>query len=107
MESDSTYHSPAKQDKAIVTQSQLQEMRRLREQQQQHDQLREELIALPEDGAEIEPGPLAAYIDHQSQQRISGAKLSEIVGANLVEEWKHKVAPTIFTVLKIEDNVQT
>lgn len=90
-------------DKAVVKQSQLAELCRLREQERRCDQLRRELVELLESGAEIEQGPLTAFVEIQSQRRITSTKLAALVGAEQVELWKLEIEPTVSRMLRIKE----
>ena len=96
--------SPTGTTKHVITQAMLAETRHLREQQKRYEVARQEIVALLEFGAVIEPGPLTARIEKHSQQRLSESKLSALLGADVVKRWKVQVEPTISNALKVVAN---
>lgn len=88
--------------KATITQAQLAEMMEMRDLARRADALRREIVALLDAGAEIEPGPLTAWVHRQDQQRLTAEKLAELVGADQVATWKRQVPATVTKVLRIE-----
>jgi hypothetical protein len=86
---------------AVISQAELAELLRLREQNRRHNELRNKLTNLLERGADIEPGPLTAHIDRKSQTRFSKSELIRLLGETKVTQLQRRLTPTTNRYLKI------
>jgi hypothetical protein len=83
-------------DRPRITQAMLAEHERLRLLGERRRQLRDQLVALLEQGAEIEPGPLWAELREREAKNFSLAKLAAIGGQQWAEDLKRQIEPTVF-----------
>jgi predicted metal-dependent hydrolase len=80
----------------MITQDMLFELLRLRAKNKRLDELRTEIHALLEDGAEIERGSLDLAVRISNQKRLTERFLINQLGKEAVEELKELVEPTVF-----------
>jgi hypothetical protein len=76
-----------------ITQAMLVEYEELKRQEQRKQQLRDELVSLLEQGAEIEPGPLCAELRECERHSFSFAKLCALGGQQWAEDLRNRIEP--------------
>jgi hypothetical protein len=72
----------------------LAELQELKRQQARKEELRDEIMFMLEEGAEIEVGPLQVEIRELEQRTISYAALSQVVGEAEAAAIKSRIEPT-------------
>ena len=87
----------------MITQDMLLDVLRFRARKARFDNLRAEILALVEDGAEIEPGNLDLDVRRSIQTRIRKEFLIEQLGMEMVEELEDLVEPTVYRRLIVVD----
>ena len=78
-----------------VTQRELAEYLELCERANRHRVLRDELLALLEAGAWVEPGPLAVRVECVPHRVLSARALAGVLGEGRVRELQEAVEPTL------------
>jgi hypothetical protein len=78
----------------MITQTMLREFKALAAHAKQLRVLRARLIELLEAGTPIQPGPLTVAITRHPARRLTKAKLSALIGADLVEAYLAHVEPS-------------
>lgn len=78
----------------LITQRMLSEFVALGEQARRHRELRQLFMDLLAAGADVEPGPLTAEVRTSRSRRLSRAKLSALIGEELVQTFLEAVEPT-------------
>jgi hypothetical protein len=78
-----------------ITQAILAEYEELKRLDQRRQQLRDELLSLLDDGAEIQPGPLRAEVQQDERKILLFAKLCAIGGEEWAEEVRERIEPTV------------
>ncbi len=87
----------------VISQSLLAEYRKLTRLQDERKKLREEILALIERQAIVEPGALTARIREVPSRTFSTGKLCAVLGEQQVEELKQQVELTISRHLIVTD----
>jgi hypothetical protein len=64
-------------------------------QARRHRVLRDELLALVDAGAWVEPGPLAVRVEHVARRVLSAKALTAALGEDQVRQLQEKVGPTL------------
>lgn len=75
----------------VITQEKLSRLKFLRELAAELDNLRQNLRAMLEMGAPIEPGPLTAELRIQTSYTFTAANLTPLLGAEYVENLKRLI----------------
>jgi hypothetical protein len=92
---------------STVTQAQLQEYLEIREQAWKYKPLHEQLAALLQAGAWIEPGRLTAKVELKHKPILSIKALTPVLGEARVRELLHAVEPTVFRHLLIHETPES
>jgi hypothetical protein len=86
---------------AAVTQRELALFQELSEQARRHRELRDELLARLAAGAMVEPGPLAARVEHSARRVLSAKALTPLLGEGRVRQLQEEVGPTLYRHLLV------
>ena len=87
-----------------ITQAMLAEFEELKGLEARKRQLREELLSLLAEGAEIQPGPLRADVQEYESRTFSFAKLCAIGGEQWAEDVRNRIEPTMSRRLVISSD---
>ena len=75
-------------------------------QARRHRVLRDELLALLEAGASVEPGPLAARVERVPHRVLSVKALKPVLGEDRVRQLQEAVGPTLYRHLVVSEAPQ-
>ena len=89
-----------------ITQAMLAEYQELKRLEERRRQLREEVLSLLAEGAEIQPGRLWVEVHEQESKTLSFAKLCAVGGEQWAEEVRKRIEPTVWSKLIISSDGQ-